>query len=226
MEGWVLYLAIAGLVIIGGLLAASPVMLIMFIYNKQQHKYLGLIAAEYHLKKSEPPKGLKVFMRDFPAIQGTYQDKYIHIYAGVTKDSYSIEAGVGRSHFKTPLTIVRVKPKQRMFKTFVLRAKKNYKLKKGEVVNIDLFDEYFTLQVEPERLPLANSLLNDKVKETLLQFLVAHKWTSCTILMDEDGFWRSNLMYETRNKYRYERALEMLKILLSISEQNNTIARQ
>lgn len=226
MEGWALYLALAGFVLAGGLLAASPVMVIMFVYNKQQHKFFALLAEEYHLKKSEAPKGLNMIMRSFPNIQGKYQEKYIHIYAGVSKDSYFVQIGAGRSNFKTPLTILKVKPKQRMFNTFVLKPKKDYKLKKGEIVSIDRFNEFFDLTVEPERLPLANSLLQDRVKGALLAFLAQYKQASCTVVVDKDGFWRSELLYETRTQYRYKRALAMLKILLSISEQTNTIARQ
>ncbi|MCP4441774.1 MAG: hypothetical protein GY810_22945 [Aureispira sp.] len=185
-----------------------------------------MIADKYHLKKSAYPKGLKVVMRDFPVIKGAYQDKYIQVYAGVSKNSYTVQSGGSSSRYKTPLTVVRVKPKQKMFNVFTLKAKKNYKLKKGASVDIQQFEEYFDLNVDAERLPLANSLLNDSVKMALLNFLVLYKDSSSNIIMDEHGFWKSELLYETRTLYRYQRASAMLDILLSISEHTNAIARQ
>jgi len=194
---------------------ALPIMAMMYYINSKQHHYFALLAQQFSLQKSKPPKGWRMGVRDWPITKGHYQGHSIAVYASKTTTTTK----ANHTSFAHPLTTISIKANHKAFDTFKLCASKNYRRNKKMVDLIDAseFSQYFNSLIQPQDAELLQQYFSPSIQTVLIEHLKRYKKENCTIILTEKGDWECALFFELTNPKRYEAVLSMLNILFTLN---------
>ncbi len=192
-----------------GLLAASPVLVLMFVINRRQKKYFHLIAEKYQL---EEDLGKRIFIREFPLIKGYINQRWFYMIA-TTVNRIDRSLYIRPVHnLKQPTVQLSMTVNNPSFSSFLLRTKKDAP-KNSQLSFVD-FNVYFSVQSEPQHEE--KSFLNQKIREKAIEY--CEKYGSLSIALAKNELI-CYLPKELTREKRYREVLVLIELLILISEE-------
>ena len=203
------YIYIALITLSFGILASTPIMLLMYITNKLQKKYFRLVAEKYQLNQE---LGTKKIMRDFPLVKGYINKRWFYMSATTVNR-------VDRSFYKYPVQNL----KQPMVKLSLTVPSSNYSsfrlnsikdiLKKDRVSMVDFYD-YFEVNSEPQHEQ--RSFLSSKIRKKCIEYCEEYRNLHLSLCKNE---FIAFLPKELTKEKRYKEILLLVEIMDLIAEE-------